>query len=350
MKFKILILAIVCLVINEYSYSQDESETEFRTQKISFKADQFTVVGDLLLPKGGKQHPAIVYVWGSGPTNRALHIKESELLKIFVKAGFAVYINDKPGSGESTGEFTEGKLLHERAMIVAKEIEVLKDHPAVNPKKIGLFGSSQAGYVMPLATTMTPDVTFMVALSCPAMNSLEQSAFLVEQHLLCEGYTPEEADKASQYYVQRGKAQNYEDYVEAAEYLDSIPAVRDDLGWGGIIPEADFVPEGDSSEDFFDPTEIIGAMKIPVLAVFGEKDRQIDPVQGGETYEKLLQESGNEFFEVWMIPGADHNMVMSTTGCIGAQRDGYKAMGGIRVPPEFYDVINDWLKKLKKRM
>jgi fermentation-respiration switch protein FrsA (DUF1100 family) len=349
-KSKILILTTGCLLAFGYSYAQNESDVTFHTSEISVKAAQFTVVGDLLIPEGGKRYPTIVYVWGSGPTNREAHIEKSRLLKEFIHTGFAVYINDKPGSGESTGKFTEGTLLHERAMIVAKEIEVLKTHPAVDSEKIGLFGSSQAGYVMPLASTMTPDIKFMIAWSCPAMNSLEQSAFLVEQYMLCEGYTPREAKKAADYYVLRGAAKDHKEYLEAAAYLDSIPAVRDDLEWGGIIPEHEFVPEDDSSEDFFDPTEIIGQMTIPVLAIFAEKDKQIDPVQGAETYKKLLENSGNEFFAVRTITGADHNMIVTTTGCIGVQRDGYKAVGRAKVPPEFYEVITDWLKKLKNHL
>jgi fermentation-respiration switch protein FrsA (DUF1100 family) len=348
MKSKIFVLTIVFLGAWSSSFSQNDSEDLFRTQEVSFKVAQFFVAGNLLIPAGGEKHPAIVYVWGSGPTNRTQYIEASKLSKIFVKSGFAVYINDKPGSGESTGEFTKGKLLHERAMIVVKEIEFLKSHPAVDPEKIGLFGASQAGYVMPLASTMTPDIKFMIAWSCPAMNSLEQSAFLVEQYLLCEGYAPEDAERASKYYIQRGEAKDYKEYLEAAAYLDTMPAVRDDLEWCGVIPENEFVPVDSLSEELFDPTGVIATMTIPVLAIFGEKDRQIDPVQGAETYGALLRESGNELSDVRTIPGADHNMVVSTTGCIGVQRDGYKAMGGAKVPPEFYEIITEWLEKLEK--
>lgn len=348
---RIFWLATILIAIGySVSYSEDESEAPFRRQELGFKVGQFTVAGDLLIPKGGRKYPVVVNVWGSGPTNRESYIERSKLLKEAARVGFAVYVYDKPGSGGSTGDFTSGKRLHERAAILAKAIDALKTHPAVDAEKIGLFGSSQAGYVMPLAFTMTPDIRFMVAWSCPAMNSLEQSAYLVEQYMLCEGASPEEAATAAGYFVQRGEATDYSEYLEAATYLDSIPAISDGLGWGGVIPENEYAPADSSSEAFFDPSGLIAEMKIPILALFAEKDRQINAVQGAAVYRDLLGKSGNELSEVRVIPGVDHNMIVSTTGCMQLQQDNYKALGGAKVPPEFYDTVIEWLKKLKDHL
>jgi pimeloyl-ACP methyl ester carboxylesterase len=347
LKLAIPIVAILLLAASDNSVSQDTSEVEFDREEISFDVEQFAVVGDLLTPPGDKTHPLIIYVWGSGPTNRRGHIERSRLLENFIAAGYAVFLDDKPGSGTSTGEFSSGRLLHERAAILAKEIEILREHGAVDPECVGLYGSSQAAYVMSLAFEKTADIAFMIAWSCPAMNSLEQSAYLVKNYLLCEGLSVEEAEKAERFFIQRGEARNYQEYLEAAEYIDGIPAVSEGLEWGGVIPEDEYVPEESSSEYFFDPSDMLAGLEIPVLAVFGENDKQIDPVQGAETYERLLRESGDGFFEVRTIPGVDHNMIISETGCIQDQQDNYKNRGGAIVSPDFYEVIDRWLEALK---
>jgi len=119
------------------------------------------------------------------------------------------------------------------------------------PDTIGLYGSSQASYVMAVALARTRDVAFVVAWSCPMENSIWQGAYLVGNYVLC-----------------------------AAEILEGIPAIRDGLGWAGVAPEEDFTPADTTSESFLDPAKTVSALPIPVLALFAENDRQVDPAQG----------------------------------------------------------------------
>jgi hypothetical protein len=91
-------------------------------------------------------------------------------------------------------------------------------------------------------------------------------------------------------------------------------------------------------------------IQIPVLAIFGERDTQIDSVQGADGYRKVLQEAENSYYEVRTIPEVDHNMRLSPTSCIRVQRNGYQEVGGPKTPPEFYEVIADWLEGLKAHL
>ena len=62
---------------------------------------------------------------------------------------------------------------------------------------------------------------------------------------------------------------------------------------------------------FIDPMEIIEHTTIPVLAFFGELDKNIDPVQGADAYETALQKAGNQDYEIVFIPSAAHVFVYS---------------------------------------
>jgi len=95
--------------------------------------------------------------------------------------------------------------------------------------------------------------------------------------------------------------------------------------------------------------KIIAETRIPVLAVFGEKDNNVDPVQGVEAYEKALKAAANGFYRVETIPGANHMLYSAQTGCA------MELMAQIQKgEPDFVaaalTVLADWLGKLRKHL
>jgi len=129
------ILTVIVSVLVRASHAQDPAHASppTATEKIRFESGDFTLVGDLLTPPGSGPHPTIVYVWGSGPTDRTRHIERSRILHSFLDAGFAVVLYDKPGSGSSTGVLGRSRLLAQRAAIVTDALAMLREHPAVRP-------------------------------------------------------------------------------------------------------------------------------------------------------------------------------------------------------------------------
>lgn len=325
----------------------DSDRPPYDSQDVRFASGRFTIVGSLLTPRSAAPHPVIVYVWGSGPTDIKKHIERSQILKKFLARGFAVLLYDKPGSGQSSGEFDHSHLFAELAGILVDAIAVLKQNDAINPRAIGLYGSSQASYVMSVALSRTRDVAFVIAWSCPMQNSIEQSAYLVRNYVLCDGGTQAQADAAQQAYRQRGRAQSYAEYRAAAEVLENIPAIRDGLGWAGVESEEEFTPPDSASERFLDPSATVASLQIPVLALFAEHDRQIDAVQGATAYRRMLASATQKLSAVVLIPGADHNMNLSPRGCMQDQKDSYRSLGGAVISPVFLETVDEWLGRLK---
>lgn len=106
------------------------------------------------------------------------------------------------------------------------------------------------------------------------------------------------------------------------------------------------VPYFLSSEAFFNPITLVEKINIPVLAIFGEKDTQIDPFQGAEAYEKALEKAGNRFYQVKLFPEADHGIIIAKTGCLKEQRERYRSS----YAPGYIELMQSWLENLKKRM
>jgi pimeloyl-ACP methyl ester carboxylesterase len=305
------------------------------TEEIRFSSGAFEVVGDLILPEGEGPFPAVILVSGSGPQTRTR--ASSYLVQVFGDEGFAAFSWDKPGNGDSTGTFEEGQTLRQRAAILADGIQTLVEHPAVDPGRIGLWGLSQAGWVMPLAMELTDDIAFMISVSGGGEDGIEQMAFQISERLVCDGVSRDQAELAEQWGPQAAKGTTYEEYVEAMEILLAIPGMDQFIGTE-MSSEEDWQPWPAEIDAYFDPMTVIEHTTIPVLAIFGELDKNIDPIQGAEAYERALAAAGNPDYHVELIPGIGHTMQDQTTGCIGEP-------GGL-TSERYRELIEEWAAKL----
>ena len=117
-----------------------------------------------------------------------------------------------------------------------------------------------------------------------------------------------------------------------------VSALWDKTNWKPHSPE---------DEGFFNPMDIIEKTTIPVLAFFGEKDTQVDPIQGVSAYKKALTKAGNKNFRVELIPNADHNIILSKTGSLKEKRS-RSSKEWQNYAPEYLEIMEDWLKQLHK--
>jgi pimeloyl-ACP methyl ester carboxylesterase len=274
-------------------------------QEVTFFSAPFTLVGDLRLPVEGEQHPAVILVHGDGQATRHGAVTLGPMIELFLRNGYAVLSWDKPGSGASTGAFEHA--LRQRAAILSDAVHVLADNPAIDGSRIGLWGISQAGWVMPLALEENNGVAFMIVASGGAEDSLEQMGYLMGQRVLTAGGTAAEAAVMEQNYPQIGKARTYAAYRAAMDNLHTIPDLDRKIGFTiEDKTEAEWTPWPEDIDAFFDPVAVLEQTTIPVLAFFGERDRYIDPVQGAAAYTAALEEAGNLDYEVIVLPHLDH--------------------------------------------
>jgi dipeptidyl aminopeptidase/acylaminoacyl peptidase len=323
----------------------DLTAAPVEVEEITFQSDHFKVVGDLQIPSNAGKHPAIIMVHGDGGIDRYDSGKYRPIMERFLRAGYAVFSWDKPGTRESTGEFIDGAwIITDRASILVDAVELLKDHPAIDPQRIGVWGISQAGAVMPMALTMSDDIAFMIVVSGPGVDAIDQTAYLIGKKLLCEGYSVEEANLAEESYAGVCKATTYDEYRENKTNLVQFPSALIFTG-SDIIPEEEWSPWDRGVDAFFNPIEVIEQTTIPVLAFFGEKDTQVDPFQGAQAYEQALQKAGNQHYRVELIPGVDHSLVLCETGCM-MERDRRSGADWLKYAPEFLDLMEEWLAKL----
>jgi pimeloyl-ACP methyl ester carboxylesterase len=338
------LLLIVLLLITSCSRQSQPS----RIEEIVFHSGVFKVVGDLRLPEGSGPHPVVIFIHGDGPNSRTAGGTYPPIMERMERVGYATFAWDKPGTGESTGQIDPSYVIDQRVQIVLDAIEVLKTRSDIDPKRIGLWGISQAGYVMPHVLTMSEDIAFMIAVSCPGMAGVDQGAYLVSAQAVCAGIPKQEAEQMRRLLSEAERVQTYAEYVRYKELLDASPGIGSASIFGykmGVRPEEEWHVHNPDSEYFWNPMKVIEQVKIPVLAFFGELDTQVDPLQGVQAYKEALMRAGNPNFRVELIAGTDHNIILSETGCLD-EREQRSRDEWTNYAPEYLDTLEEWLREL----
>jgi hypothetical protein len=304
------------------------------TREVTFSSGDYTLVGDLVLPGGEGPYPAVIAVHGSGPQTRNSIPGYWELRSTLLNHGFALLSWDKPGSGESTGDIDLP--ITQRSAILADGVGFLADVPEIDASNVGLWGLSQAGWVMPKALEATNEVAFMIVVSGGAEDTIEQTTYLVAQQLICRGGSAEDARVVEEQGSNAFKAATYEDYRTAAELVYAVPDIQlvypfeiaSEEEWSPPAPAVDV-------ESYFDPMTIVRELTIPVFAVYGELDKNIDPIQGAAAYEAAFAVGGHELSEVELVPGVGHTMQQQETGCMGEP--------GGSISPRYLELLDRWV-------
>jgi uncharacterized protein len=170
--FLFLILLIIPLNIVD-----GQTIDAIKIENVSFNSEGVILDGTVYKPKNSKV--GVVIVHGSGQ-----EIRMNEFAKLLAKNGICVLTYDKRGVGKSGGiyngpEVGTNNIDSTNLNLLAKDASnaVKTLHQQNKNIPIGLVGFSQAGWIIPITSTINPLVEFMVLFSCPTITTLEQLRF-----------------------------------------------------------------------------------------------------------------------------------------------------------------------------
>ena len=318
-----------------------------------------TIAGTFTYPESGESFPAVILITGSGPQNR-----NEELLghkPFFVLADhltrnrIAVLRFDDRGIGKSTGEFSSATTKDFVTDVIAG-VEYLKTRKEVNKNKIGLIGHSEGGLIAPIATIQSDDVDFIVLMAGPGMTGKEilmlQTALIMKSNGIDEETISKDVENAVKMY---DIIINEKDSSTAREKLKEIS----DESYAKMSEEekAQF---GDPEIFFnqqvkvllspwfrffleYDPYPTLTKVKVPLLAINGEKDLQVPPKENLELIEKAMKEGGNENYRTAELKGLNHLFQEAETGSPNEY-----AKIEQTISPIALNIISDWIKEITK--
>jgi len=309
----------------------------------------------------------VIIVHGYGRTNVVQGDHYRTLRSQLTAQGIAVVVWDKPGCGDSEGEFDINQPVASSADEVLAAIKQLKHDQESGSDQIGLWGVSRAGWIAPLAISQDPSIQFWISIS--GTEAHENWGYLLRSTLEIAGYSKEQTDRVYQAWVDKNKVYwtggDYATYLAASQpfWQDQLVQKLTGQAYNKLEPGTLAYAAGQrqylenqskwmASGSSFNPKNgleivikdfepMLQAVSSPVLAIFGENDRQVDWRITKQLYEKTIGKNVGEDLVIKVFEGADHNLRLSPTGnFLETQQENY---GQYPLVEGFYELMIDWL-------
>jgi len=314
-----------------------------------------TLAGALTIPSGNGPFPAVVLISGSGAQERDESIPGIPAYRPFrviadhlARNRIAVLRYDDRGTGKSTGNHRTAT-----SADLADDAEAawrfLRARREVAWASVGLLGHSEGGVIAALVAARNLRVAFVISMAGPGVNGYEALIVQNERIYRAMGLSQEEI-------AQRVAAARAVLDLIRAEQWDRLRAVLLDA-WkqqiAALPPErqATLPPPEQIVEEqmpfyrgwmrFFlthDPADDWAHVRVPVLALFGVLDAQVDLWQNRAGMLAALQRAGNGDVTVVVFPRANHLFQQATTG----SPTEYAKLPPVFVP-RFLDTISGWI-------
>ena len=281
--------------------------------------------GTLTIPHKKGKFKAVILVTGSGQQDRNEEVgKHKPFLVIadyLTRRGIVVLRYDDRGKGGSTGNFgtsTTGDFAGD----VLSGISFLKERKEVKPDQIGIIGHSEGGIVATLAARESSDVAFIVALAGLMRNFDDVVLGQLLEQSKQSGKSPADIEleknwRKSIYSIVKEKT----DSAAAAAKLWAIynnlsPDEIKRLNWPKGRHDAQIRQVLGPSWRYslsLDNKETLLKVGCPVLALFGELDKQVYADENISFVEECRMQ-GNKNIEIHKLPGLNHLFQTATTG------------------------------------
>jgi hypothetical protein len=338
------------------------SASTMTTQRFEFGSNGTRLSGFVDVPAGGTARAMIVIIPGYGKTDVAGRTSYYDLRSRFTQLGISTLIWDKPGCGESKGTFDADQPVESSAREVLDAIRHARESKLPGSQKVGLWGISRAGWIAPLAITQDPKIAFWISVS--GTDDKENFPYLLESNLRIEGRTQAEIKLLLGEWRHGFEITSWGGTFE--EYLTATQTLRRDpfmvfLSGGKHEDEVAFLAE---QKQFLSGTfqvdeatglmiyvshfqRMLGRLNVPVLAIFGEKDRNVNWRNTVALYSKTIGKNPNASLTIRTFPDGNHNLQQARTGGLREmlQMSEHRASAG------YYEAMADWLrtKVLKSR-
>ncbi len=146
------------------------------TEEVIFKNGDVRLHGTLFIPDTMGNFPALIVCHGSGREHRKLPGMRS-IAQMYANTGYTTLLFDKRGVGDSDGRYIETPDFVVAAGDIIAAVNFMKTRRDVDRRKIGLYGHSQAGWTMPLASIACEDISFMIVSCGGGVSPLQQGIY-----------------------------------------------------------------------------------------------------------------------------------------------------------------------------
>jgi dienelactone hydrolase len=282
----------------------------YRAETVAFASGAAHLAGTLLLPARPGPHPAVVMISGSGPSTRDALWPWADM---YARAGIAVLIHDKRGTGASTGSWSAATF-DDLADDAHAALRLLRTRAEIDPRRVGLHGMSQGGWIAPLVARRAPDVAFIIVESAPAMTPVEHERLRVPYQLAADGFAPELIAHAVSFMDQK---------FEVARTGHGWDALQGAMVRGAREGWLSYVNPPPSLENLrwhwdhvlsYDPAPALEALNCPVLVLYGGLDTIVPARVHRDRMQAALDRAQTRDVTIKVFDKANHAFLQAVTG------------------------------------
>lgn len=331
----------------------------FRLDSVIIPIGDFNLSGSLSYPDGDGPYPLILLINGSGQQDRDENILGfkvfQELALELNKEGWAVFRYDDRGIGNSGGfhdSMTTATFVGDVHII----LDSLNSHPELQFGPKGIIGHSEGGIIAGNVARNRSDIDFIVLMAGPTLPGKDIILLQTADIMEANNARPKAIDKAIEtseklfimmekddwegmkevfrkealrtwLILPRASKKNYENADAFAEYMADLKLDAMRSAWYQYFIS-------------YDPILDLEALEIPVLAVFGGKDRQVPATENITALKEkgLLGQASK--IEIATIPDANHLFQKANTG----SPNEYASLDK-NFDPEYIRVLMNWLRE-----
>jgi uncharacterized protein len=332
-----------------------ESKPQEKGKILNFNFEGNLLNGILDFPENINPKGIVLIVHGSGRTSAVEQEWYLDVRQAIVKSGYATYMWDKMGCGKSEGTFDGNQTPQNSAMEVIAAITALKQNQIPGSDRIGLWGISRAGWINPIVINQYSGIKFWISVS--GVDEKENFRYLLEKNLTIDGHSKETVDKIVDEWVEGAKlTHSGEDF---GSFLAATPTLRQNKFWlrftnGGITEENYYAYQKTFMKEELDKKSglqvyvkdfesILSNIRCPVLALFGEKDMNVNWEQTKSLYKRTLGK--NAELTIKSFPDCNHNLFQCNTG-------GFYEIEDNKLPwircNRFPEAMTNWLNQIEQ--
>lgn len=338
-------------------FPYDVEEVTFTNTK-----EKINLVGTLTLPKQTKKSAAVILIAGSGPNDRDETIFAHKpfwiLADYLTRQGIAVLRYDKRGVGESEGEYFTATT-KDFAEDVEAAINYLKSRKDIDHTNIGLIGHSEGGVIAPIVANLNNDVKFAVLMAGVGVSGME---LVLEQHQHAfnkTALTKKEKENLNSILINiYSNVLNWKEYVGTDEERNELKLELDTL-WQNLPKEIRGQEQNNATKKMYiektvanitspwfrhflktNTSDYLERLIIPILAINGENDTQVNYQTNLTGIENALQRANNKQYIIKSYPNLNHLFQDSTTGEIDEYGKNEQTFS-----PIVLSDISDWIKQ-----
>lgn len=316
----------------------------YDTEPIAFTNKGVGMAGTLTMPLGEGPFTGVVLVAGAGPQDRnGLLPGDNSLQAIadgLTRDGIAVLRVDERGVGESEGDQNSATAT-DLATDIAAAVRILAKNPRIHEDRVGILAHSEGGRLAVFVASEHDVGDFLVLLAAPAVAGIDglrsdpnRSGNPVArlQAAMAEALVsiPRSGDPGSAMMdsARRTLATMSEKELEMMQ--GRADSIVEQLMQALSRPQSRFALE-------YDPGMALAELEIPVLSLYGDRDRRIDVASQADAMRMALHGKGT----VDVLPGINHFLQASPAGAAGAREE-----PGRSVSPVVLERASRWINEV----